>query len=511
MVATLVAACRKPAPPPQQPCLQASAARMGRTLNADSIPSRYDSLFAAAATEFRVPRTILKAIGWVETRWQMVRGEEEFAGRPAAFGIMALRGTALARGAALARVSVEAARTEPAANIRSAAALLDADATAAAIDRSRPEAWEPVVARYSGIEIPEGRAAYTRDIDRALAPNVRLHLQVAPPCPPQPPPPPQPRQPPVQRPSSNFNSRPANSTGIIHVVIVHTCESGYTSCWSWLVSPTSHVSAHYVVDEDGAEISQLVREPDRAWHIAAVYDCALNRRHDCRLSGTQSNHFTIGVEHAGFVSQDSFPTSQLEASAALVCDVTSRNDIPRDFQHIVGHGQLQPNNRTDPGPRWPWVRYLHRIQADCGEAVGDDDDAYNDTAVVLAAVPNDWTASAETPGFYGGGYRWANTDAGATDAAVFSFRLTTRGPRTIEARWTSGVNRSARAAYAIVAAGGDTLAVVRVDQTTNGGRWQNLGTWTFPVGWSRVALLRRAAGGGVVVADALRLRGSSQR
>src|SRR5436309_15695484 len=87
------------------------------------------------------------------------------------------------------------------------------------------------------------------------------------------------------------------------------------------------------------EISQLVHERDRAWHIAATYDCTLNRGHDCWLNGVQSNDFTVGIEHAGFASQDSFPASQLEASAALACDVTRDRGIPRDWQHIVGHGQ----------------------------------------------------------------------------------------------------------------------------------------------------------------------------
>jgi hypothetical protein len=290
------------------------------------------------------------------------------------------------------------------------------------------------------------------------------------------------------------------------MVIIHTCESGYTSCWSWLVNPASQVSAHYVVDEDGAEISQLVGEPDRAWHIAALYDCVLNRGHDCWLNGVQSNDFTIGVEHAGFVSQDSFPAGQLETSAALVCGVTRRFDIPRDWQHIVGHGQLQPQNRTDPGPHWPWVRYVHRVQADCGEAVGDDDDAFNDTTLARVAVPATWTQSAETPGYYGGGYRWASTSPQASDAAMFSFRLDSAGSRTVEARWTAGANRSTQASFVVIAGAGDTLGVVPVDQTAHGGEWRILGAWSFPSGWSRVVLPRRATGGGVVVADAVRVR-----
>jgi len=366
------------------------------------------------------------------------------------------------------------------------------------------------VSRYSDIGLHEGRAAYAREVDRALA-RTGAGPSLAPPaapgaCPPPPATGAPDYAPAVWRPSPNFDQRAADSTGAIHLVIIHTCESNYTSCWSWLENPVSQASAHYVVNEDGSAISQLVLEQNRAWHIAALYDCTLNRRHDCWLNGVQSNHFTVGIEHAGFASQDSFPRAQLDASAALVCDVTRDHGIPRDWQHIVGHGQLQPANRTDPGPHWPWVAYLHRVQARCGELVVDDSAEFNDLGVATAAVPAAWPASDTTPDFYGGGYRWAPTQPDAADSAVFSFLVATAGPRTVDARWTSGSNRSPLAAYAVVTAAGNTVATLTVDQRTGGGSWHTLGTWTLPPGWNRVVLLRRGASGSVVVADAVRVR-----
>src|SRR5438552_5692999 len=460
-------------------------------------PSPFDSVFQAAGTEFDVSPALLKAIGWVETRWQMVEGREEFAGRPPVFGVMALGGTALERGAALAGVSVEAGRRDAAANIRAAAALLRAYAAEAGGD------WDAAAARFSGIDLPAGRAAYTRAVTQAQGRAGPAAAAAG--CPPNPGGAPD-YAPAVWRASPNVDQRPADQTGTLHMVIIHTCESDYASCWSWLVNPASQASAHYVVDEDGGEISQLVREPDRAWHIAALYDCALNRRHDCGLNGVQSNDFTAGIEHAGFASQGSFPTSQIEASAALACDVTRDRGIPRDWQHIVGHGQLQPANRTDPGPNWPWTAYLHRVQALCGETVVDDSAPFNDPALAAAVVPDASSASDSTPGYYGGGYRWASTPSDATDGAAFSFRLAAPASRTVDARWTSGTNRSPQAAYAVISSAGDTLALVRVDQRTGGGGWRALGTWAFPAGWNRVVLLRRGAAGSVVVADALRVR-----
>src|SRR5213595_2954109 len=491
----LVAACHEA---PVESCPAPRVAGMAAEQAAPvARPSPFDSVFQAAGTEFDVSPALLKAIGWVATRWQMVEGREEFAGRPPVFGVMALGGAALERGAALAGVSVEAGRRDAAANIRAAAALLRAYAAEAGGD------WDAAAARFSGIDLPAGRAAYTRAVTQAQGRAGPAAAAAG--CPPNPGGAPD-YAPAVWRASPNVDQRPADQTGTLHMVIIHTCESDYASCWSWLVNPVSQASAHYVVDEEGGEISQLVREPDRAWHIAALYDCALNRRHDCWRNDVQSNDFTVGIEHAGFASQASFPAAQLDRSAALVCDVTRDRGIPRDWQHIVGHGQLQPANRTDPGPNWPWIAYLHGVQAWCGEVIVDDSAQFNDAAVATVSVPATWTATDTTPDYYGGGYRWAPTQPAATDAAVFSFLVTAAGSRTIDARWTSGTNRSPQAEYAVITSAGVTLATVPVDQRTGGGSWHALGTWTLPAGWNRVALLRRDASGTVVVADGVRVR-----
>lgn len=336
----------------------------------------YDALFDGAGREFDVPPAVLKALSFVETRYNMVVGEPEFEGAPVAYGLMALRDEALVRGAAAAKVSVDAAKTDPIANVRAAAAVLSEWANEAGIAREQVSAWAPVVGRYSGIEDREARAAYVRNdvfgtltrgvgalTDELAATGQGLALDeeyavasqalsAAPDFPGG-----------VWRPSPNHNARPVSPA----MVIIHTCESSYSGCWSWLTKTQSGVSAHYVVNEDGSEISQLVKEADRAWHIGATYADSLNGGHDKHLSGVQSNHFTIGVEHGGRAAQTTWPVGQIDASAKLVCDVTKRWGIPRDRFHVVAHGQLQPYNRTDPGPNWPWADYLARIRRHCGE------------------------------------------------------------------------------------------------------------------------------------------------
>jgi hypothetical protein len=343
-----------------------------------STPAGLQQTFEAAGAEFGVPAELLAAIGYNETRWEMVRGEVEFPGVAAAYGIMALRGDRLATGARLAGVSLDVARTDERANIRAAAALLDEWAREAGIDRRDVGAWAPLVARYGGMDDVNAQASYVHDgVYASLASGLSATTAAGEwltfrrmadrPSFPRP-------APPATsvdyggalwRASPNFNDRPSGDPGRVMMVIVHTCEGSYAGCWSWLANTQSGVSAHYVVKEDGREITQLVREGKRAWHIAATYNCALNGNADCGLNGVQSNHFTVGVEHGGYASQSSFPVAQIDASARLVCDVARSHGVTRDQLHIVGHGKLQPANRTDPGPNWPWSDYIARVNWYC--------------------------------------------------------------------------------------------------------------------------------------------------
>src|SRR3989441_8845830 len=152
------------------------------------------------------------------------------------------------------------------------------------------------------------------------------------------------------------------------------------------------------------------------------------------------------------------------------------------------------------------MAYVHRVQALCGELVVDDSTQFNDSVVARAQVPAGWQVTDTTPDYYGGGYHWASTSPSAQDGVEFSFFVAAPGPRPVDARWTSGANRAPQAAYAVISSAGDTLQIVSADQRTGGGAWHTLGTWTFPAGWNRVVLLRRAAAGAVVVADAVRVR-----
>jgi N-acetyl-anhydromuramyl-L-alanine amidase AmpD len=491
--------------------------------------AQLDVLFDEAGRDFGVPSALLKSIGYVETRWEMVRGGAEFPGQQPAFGIMALRGERLTEGARLARVTEKAAQSEARANIRAAAALLDLWADQAGIARSDLAAWGPVVARYSGIAQLEGQASYVHndvyrvlntgvvastpggDIHASIMPvRVQANFQLPRSGPDLAVAPDYPVSGTIWRPSPNYNARPTGTVGTVQMVIIHTCEGSYSSCWSWLTNSAAQASAHYVVNESGSEISQLVREASRAWHIAATYDCNLNSGVKCNLSGYSSNHFTIGIEHGGFASQSSFPVGQIDASARLSCDISKAYGIPRDRYHYVAHGQLQPYNRTDPGPNWPWTDYLNRINSHCGSTgttgiVVDNNNANNNSATGRFESSTTWTTSSGTAGYYGSNYAFASTQP-ISDGATFWFYLPAAATKTIDAWWTAGTNRSATAPFIAYNASGAEVGRASVNQQINGGAFRAIGTWSFSAGWNRVVLSRWTTEGYVVIADAIRVR-----
>jgi hypothetical protein len=277
----------------------------------------------------------------------------------------------------------------------------------------------------------------------------------------------------------------------------------------WRQRPLRH-------QEDGSEISQLVKESNKAWHIGASYKCSLNGNLDCWRDGSSSNNFTVGIEHAGFASQQSWNSNLIDKSAKLVCDITQGHNIPRDNKHIVAHGKLQPYDRVDPGPNWPWTTYLSKVNTHCGAQpppdpqpggtiIVDSNNANNDAATAKITVSANWTSTASTAGYYGTGYFYANT-APVSDGAEFSFYLGADATKTVDAWWTAGTNRAAAAPFVAFNASGTKLGTVNANQQANGGKWNQLGSFNFTKGWNKIVVSRWTTEGSVVIADAVRIR-----
>ncbi len=180
----------------------------------------------------------------------------------------------------------------------------------------------------------------------------------------------------------------------------------------------------------------------------------------------------------------------------------SRNGYPTITRK---NGTTYPQNYTalSPGDAAGVATLYGKVPA--GEIIVDSNASRNNPAVAKISVPAAWVSASATPGYFGTGYWYALTAAGATDDVVFSFYLPSAAQKTIEGWWTTGTNRSPDAPFKIVTSAGTTLATQRVDQRVNGSRWNVIGTWSFPAGWNQVRVGRNASGS-VVIADAVRVR-----
>jgi N-acetylmuramoyl-L-alanine amidase len=124
--------------------------------------------------------------------------------------------------------------------------------------------------------------------------------------------------------------------------------------WSLKILTERDVSAHYLLtDETPPRIYRLVDENRRAWHSG--------------VSGWKGhrllNASSIGIEivHPGFrLGPDKeriyqpFPEAQIQALIALVRDIVQRHQIRPE--RVLGHGEVTPAYKEDPGPTFPWHR-----------------------------------------------------------------------------------------------------------------------------------------------------------
>ena len=144
-------------------------------------------------------------------------------------------------------------------------------------------------------------------------------------------------------PSPNFDERALPvSMIVLHYTGMQTAEAALQR----LCDPVAKVSAHYVVDEDGT-VHQLVDEAKRAWHAGRSHW----RGH------TDINSASVGVEivNPGHeFGYRPFPDAQIEALILLLSDIKGRHAVTRG--DVVGHSDIAPTRKRDPGELFPWAR-----------------------------------------------------------------------------------------------------------------------------------------------------------
>lgn len=157
--------------------------------------------------------------------------------------------------------------------------------------------------------------------------------------------------------SPNAGSR--NGVGPVDSIVIHTTEVSFAGTLAIFLDTASQVSAHFVIAPDG-HIVQMVDTSQRAWHA------------------TYYNSRSIGIEMVGYAdSPSTWNDNNLAALMDLLAWLATAYDVPLihpagnaydfaddqyDHAGLVAHAQIQPWNRTDPGPHFPWDQVLAGTQ-----------------------------------------------------------------------------------------------------------------------------------------------------
>jgi N-acetylmuramoyl-L-alanine amidase len=147
----------------------------------------------------------------------------------------------------------------------------------------------------------------------------------------------------VERPSPNSAPRPDGT--VIDTLVLHYTELPLQESLDVLsdVTREGRVSAHYVLAEDGTAY-RLVGEERIAWHAG---------RSSWR--GREAlNTNSIGIEIVNLHGdRHDYPPGQIAALIELCRDILARNRAI-EARNVVGHSDIAPQRKIDPGRRFPW-------------------------------------------------------------------------------------------------------------------------------------------------------------
>ncbi len=133
-----------------------------------------------------------------------------------------------------------------------------------------------------------------------------------------------------------------NHGGVIdpEIIVIHyTGSNNFQGSLSWLTSPGSKVSAHLIITKEGV-VWQLLPLNVCGWHAGvSSYD-----------GRTGVNSFSIGIENQGL--GDEWPETQVKANIDVIKAICRAYQIT----DIVGHCDVAPGRKVDPGAGYPWDR-----------------------------------------------------------------------------------------------------------------------------------------------------------
>ena len=148
-------------------------------------------------------------------------------------------------------------------------------------------------------------------------------------------------------PSPNFDDR---TVPVSMIVLHYTGMPTAAEAIARLCDPAAKVSSHYLVDEDGT-VYVMVAEDKRAWHAGKSHWRGV----------TDINSASVGIEIVNPGHDHgyrAFPPEQIAAVVRLVHGIKDKYEITRG--NVVGHSDIAPTRKRDPGELFPWAELARR-------------------------------------------------------------------------------------------------------------------------------------------------------
>ena len=147
----------------------------------------------------------------------------------------------------------------------------------------------------------------------------------------------------ANNPSPNYDVRRYRK--IKYIIIHYTGMVTAKASIKRLRDKKSKVSCHYLIDGRGSLI-RLVDDKDIAWHAGVSFwnsDRSLNK-----------NSIGIEIQNKGEPSSyEKFKSKQIQKLIELILDLKNKYKVS-DY-HILGHSDISPDRKTDPGYLFPWA------------------------------------------------------------------------------------------------------------------------------------------------------------
>jgi hypothetical protein len=470
-------------------------------------PTARQQVFDRAAEVSGVPKKVLLAVSYLESRWEDHDGAVSTSG---GYGPMhltlrqvdpdqnadvkgesasgtATRAGTLVQAAKLTGLGVDRLRGDPVANVCGGAAVLASYQPHAksAPHAGQPGEWSRAVALYAGSAdetaalrftrqvfdvLRTGEARTTDDGDRvvlAATPGARVDVAAVQEagllepgideveCPPtlgcEAIPAPYELYGNTPTAYGNYDLADRPNDLAIDTIVIHNTEGTWDRALELVQNP-KYLAWHYTLRASDGHVAQHVATRNIGWHAGNWY----------------TNMHSIGLEHEGVAAQGAtwFTESMYRSSAELVRYLAQKYDVPLDRAHIVGHDQVPGHAPArvklmhwDTGPFWDWEHYMTLLGAPLVPEPGDGSvvtvaPGFDDNEQTVTGCEDDGTCEPQGTNFV-----YLHTAPTMNSPLVKDEGLHTDGSHSTTAVWDIGARAAAGDQLVVSQRVGDWLRV----------------------------------------------------